>query len=312
MEELLQLLRGEDARRYRRAFSRVGWAMAALLLLPLGVQSLLQIAALFLAPALLEQPLFLYGASALASYGVGFPAALLILRSLPAQPVEGGRPLSPLRAAGVWALALGWCYLANLATLALMDALSSSRGAPISNPVADTLESQPMLFNLLLVCVLAPLAEELCFRRAVINRLRPWGTGFALSASSLLFALAHGNLYQFFYAFVVGFILGGLYLYTGRAAWTVLLHAGINFTSAGLLPLSERFGEGGALALSLLVLLAMAWAVGWTAAYGLRLLRQAGTMGWGSGEVWGHFFVNPGMTAFVLSVAGVVWLWLLV
>ena len=42
MEELWEFFAGEEARRYRRTFSRVGLAMLAMILLPVGAQLLLQ------------------------------------------------------------------------------------------------------------------------------------------------------------------------------------------------------------------------------------------------------------------------------
>ena len=79
MEELWEFFAGEEARRYRRTFSRVGAAMLAMILLPVGAQLLLQALLLAWAPALLEDTVFLYTVSAFTTYGIGFPAAMLVL-----------------------------------------------------------------------------------------------------------------------------------------------------------------------------------------------------------------------------------------
>ena len=83
MEELWEFFVGEEARRYRRTFSRVGVAMLAMILLPVGVQLLLQYLLLTQAPALLEDALAPYLISAAATYLIGFPAAMLVLRTAP-------------------------------------------------------------------------------------------------------------------------------------------------------------------------------------------------------------------------------------
>ena len=83
MEELWEFFVGEEARRYRRTFSRVGVAMLAMILLPVGVQLLLQYLLLTQAPALLEDALVPYLISAAATYLIGFPAAMLVLRTAP-------------------------------------------------------------------------------------------------------------------------------------------------------------------------------------------------------------------------------------
>lgn len=305
MDELLELFGGESARRCRRVFSRVGWALAALMLLQVLGQYLLQYLTALAAPGLLYRESCLYVLAAAASYGIAFPAALLILRTLPAQPGEEKRALTGRQGAGLWLMALGCLYLSNMLTLALIGAFSDAYGAPIPNPLENT-AAQGVVFNLALGCLLAPVAEELLFRRTVIDRLRPWGEGFAVCASALLFALVHANPYQMLYAFTVGLILGCVYLYTGGVRWTMALHAGLNLVSAGLLPLMERI-PGGEWALSLLILVSMVWAVRWVLRRREPIARAARAAGWGSGEIWGHFLVNPGMTVFVLAVGALVW-----
>ena len=303
MEELWEFFAGEEARRYRRTFSRVGAAMLAMILLPVGAQLLLQGLALAWAPALLEDTVFLYAVSALSTYGIGFPAAMLVLLTLrPEGRDPERRRLNAQTWLGLWLLAIGWLYIANMVTLSLMDVLTTLRGEAIPNPV-EALGELPVAFNLIYSCLLAPVCEELCFRWMILRRLRPWGDGFAVCASALLFALVHGNLYQMLYAFAVGLVLGGILLHTGSLKGCILLHAGVNFISAGLLPLANVLGESGNLLLALLVLVSMVWALSWTFFQRReQLVDFAADTGWGDGETWGHFGVNPGMTLFVLAL----------
>ena len=303
MEELWEFFAGEEARRYRRTFSRVGAAMLAMILLPVGAQLLLQGLALAWAPALLENTVFLYAVSALSTYGIGFPAAMLVLLTLrPEGRDPERRRLNAQTWLGLWLLAIGWLYIANMVTLSLMDVLTTLRGEAIPNPV-EALGELPVAFNLIYSCLLAPVCEELCFRWMILRRLRPWGDGFAVCASALLFALVHGNLYQMLYAFAVGLVLGGILLHTGSLKGCILLHAGVNFVSAGLLPLASLLGESGNLLLALLVLVSMGWALSWTFFQRrAQLVDFAADTGWGDGETWAHFGVNPGMTLFVLAL----------
>lgn len=309
MEELWDFFAGEDARQYRRVFSRIGLAMLVMLLMPIGLQLLLEAMLLLWAPALLENGLTPYLISAAATYLIGFPMAMLVLWTLSA---EGQDPVKRQPGAetwlGLWLLAMGWLYIANMVTLSLMDVLTTLRGEAITNPV-DLMGELPMAFNLIYSCLLAPVCEEVCFRWMVLRRLRPWGDGFALCASALLFALVHGNLYQMLYAFVVGMVLGGILLRTGSLKGCILLHAGVNFISAGLLPLAGYIGTAGDTLLSILVLGSMLWALYWTFFRRRADLAEfaAGTS-WGDGETWGHFLVNPGMTLFVVALLWVMWL----
>lgn len=305
MEEMWKYWGGESARLYRKGFSRVGWALTAMLCLQLGVQLLVFALAEALHPAWLESQLFWFVTTLVASYGVAFPTAILILRGFRPQDSHPQKKLTGREGLEIWFMGLGWMYIANLITLSAMSALEAMRGKPISNPLAE-MAGQPVLYNLLLGCILAPVAEELLFRRAIIDHLRPWGEGFAVVASALLFSLSHANLFQMLYAFTVGVILGGVYLRTGQVRYTMLLHAGLNLVSLALMPAVELLGKWGDWFLSAMVLAAIIWAFRWT------FRRRAGFQGvfqelrWGNGEIWGHFFVNSGMTAFVLAVIGAV------
>ena len=308
MEELWAFFSSGEARRCRRVFSRVGLALTAMLLLPAGAQIALQFLVLDRAPTLLENTFFLYALSALTTYGTGFPAAMLILRTLPVEELPERRRLSGRTWLKLWLLAMGWLYIANLITLSLMDGLAALRGSSIPNPI-EAMGELPVVFNLLYSCLLAPVCEEVCFRWMLLRRLRPWGEGFALCGSALLFALVHGNPYQMLYAFAVGLVLGGVLLHTGSLRGCILLHAGVNFVSAGLLPLAGLLGEAGDLLLALLVLVSMIWALRWTFFRGREgLAAFAARAGWGNGESWGHFWVNPGMTLFVIALAWSMWL----
>ena len=76
------------------------------------------------------------------------------------------------------------------------------------------------------VGLLAPLAEELVFRGAILRALlrwcsKPW-VGIAISA--LLFALIHANPAQMPHAFLIGLLLGWLYYRTGSVVPGVVYH----------------------------------------------------------------------------------------
>ena len=73
-------------------------------------------------------------------------------------------------------------------------------------------------FCLLLLCVVGPLCEELVFRVGILRSLYRHRVPALLAAgiSALAFAVVHGNLVQGIPAFIVGFILGLLYLRTGN------------------------------------------------------------------------------------------------
>lgn len=73
-------------------------------------------------------------------------------------------------------------------------------------------------------CVVAPILEECTFRGIILNILKKYGDKFAIITSALLFALIHGNIFQFFTAFTMGLWLGYLFIKTKSLTLTILMH----------------------------------------------------------------------------------------
>ena len=98
---------------------------------------------------------------------------------------------------------------------------------------ADNMGCALILFVQLVV--IAPLFEEFWFRGIVMESLRPYGNGFAIFVSALLFGLTHANFQQFFYAFVIGVCLGYIAVSTKSIITTTVMHAMFNGISGLLL-----------------------------------------------------------------------------
>ena len=143
----------------RQPFSRLGWALFAQMAVMLAAQWGVLLLARAARPGLLGEPVFLWAASVLGAYGLGIPAACLVLRGTAAPPAPARRPL-------------GLAYLANGATLLLTGLLGRLRGAAVVNPV-ESIGLYPLPLQLLLAGLIAPAAEELLFRRLLLRRLRP-------------------------------------------------------------------------------------------------------------------------------------------
>lgn len=83
--------------------------------------------------------------------------------------------------------------------------------------------------------VIAPLFEEFWYRGIVMKALQPYGNGFAIFVSALLFGLTHANLQQFFYATVLGICLGYIAVTTKSIVVTTVMHAMFNSISGIML-----------------------------------------------------------------------------
>lgn len=284
-------------------FSHLGWALFAQAAVPLLIQGGAILAVRLAAPRLLGNTLFLWILSALSVYGAGFPAFCLVIGdATAAPPVRPKTPLRPLRFGQVYLIGLALLYLSNYLTLFLLWLVGLLRGEAVVNPV-ESMQEYPVALNLLLACVIAPLAEEMMFRRLLLDRLRPYGDRFAVIASALCFGLFHGNLNQLFYAFALGLVFAYVALRTGCLWQTILLHAMVNFISAGLLPLMEAMGDQGEALLGVLVLGSIVLGVVFLIARKRDLWFGPGESGLTEGRKWRLFFENPGVLCFCLLAA---------
>lgn len=280
-------------------FSRLGWALFAQMAATVVVQLLVSLVVGILYPQLLAQPVFLWLLSAGSAYGVGVPAFCLVLRGMaaPQRPVPCS--MGPLPFCKALISTLGLIYLANLLTLLLTQLIGTLRGAPVTNPV-DNLAGYPMVLNILLGCLIAPLSEEYLFRRLLLERLRPYGDRFAILASALCFGLFHGNLNQFFYAFAVGALFSYITLRTGQLRYTILIHATANGVSVALMPLLDQFGSLGDQLSSLLVLGSIVVGITFLITGWRDIKLEPGTVSLSEGWKWRLFFENPGVLFFCL------------
>ena len=298
MERSERAERALRLRGHRERFSRLGWALTAQMAAMLAVQTALLLAAQALAPVLVRSGVFLWLVSVLSAYGAGVPAAWLVLRGTGEAPPQPGAPLGPGRFFRSYLAGLGLMYLVNLATLALMGLVGLLRGQTVENPV-DNMADYPLVLNLLLGCVIAPVCEEYLFRGLLLNRLRPYGERFAVWASALCFGLFHGNFSQFFYACAIGVLFARVVLKTGRLRQAMLLHALINFVGTGLIPLLSGLGEAGDWLLTLLVLAAMFVGLAFLPAMRREFSPAPGWKGLTAGEAWRCFLGSPGMLCFL-------------
>lgn len=101
-------------------------------------------------------------------------------------------------------------------------------------PSAGEIEQAMELFSggmisVIALCLIAPFVEEMLFRGIFLRSfLRIYSPGRAIVLSSLLFGLAHLNVYQFVVASTLGVLSGWLYYATGSLWPAILEHAVYN------------------------------------------------------------------------------------
>lgn len=89
-------------------------------------------------------------------------------------------------------------------------------------------DSSSGLVMLFFSAIVAPICEELIYRKLLLGSLRPMGDTPAILVSSLIFGLAHGNFDQFAYAALSGLVFGVIAVRYKSIVPTILLHVANN------------------------------------------------------------------------------------
>jgi len=228
-------------------------AVAAILLLSILFQLLIVEIVGSAAPSLAKQGWFAVAASSVPMYLFAMPLSYLVFRLGKKHAPSAKEKLSFGSILGLLVLAFGVAMIGSWIGSAVQAVLSLLTGKPVINPVAVVTGATPFWANLVFLGILAPIAEEIVYRKLVIDRLRPLGDLAAVILSGLLFGLIHGNFSQFFYAALFGILAGFVYVHTGKLRYTVIMHMAVNLIggvfSAELL---RALGDGTAEELSLL------------------------------------------------------------
>jgi membrane protease YdiL (CAAX protease family) len=153
-------------------------------------------------------------------------------------------PFSPTKPVGMgfafFAIlaAVGLCMFTNIIN-SYFTAIFTQMGAEVPEaPQTMEMTLTSLGLNLLSVAVLPALLEEMVYRGYILRTLRPYGNVFAIVVSSMLFSLMHGNLRQVPFAFIVGLVLGFLYVLTDNIWMTITVH----FANNSISLLMEYFG----------------------------------------------------------------------
>lgn len=85
------------------------------------------------------------------------------------------------------------------------------------------------IIYVIVMCVVPAVFEETLFRSTILSGLRERGKTFAIVVSALVFMLMHGGPDQTIHQFILGVVLGYVFVYSGSIWVTVLIHFLNNF-----------------------------------------------------------------------------------
>jgi membrane protease YdiL (CAAX protease family) len=108
---------------------------------------------------------------------------------------------------------------------------------PIESETYNSLESMftsaSPFIQLIAICIIGPIAEELLFRGIIYRRLRDYiGTAWAAVLSGIIFGVVHGNLVQGIYAGLFGIVLALLYEHYGTIWIVIVVHVANNLLAS--------------------------------------------------------------------------------
>ena len=144
---------------------------------------------------------------------------------------------------------LVWTILAGMGAILPLQWLYEQMNITMSDDVKHLFESiMGSRWGYLALGILAPVAEELVFRGAILRSLMayfnyrlPW---IPIVVSALLFGAVHGNVAQFANAFVMGLLLGWLYCRTHSIVLGVALHWVNNTVAYAMYKLMPEMNDG--------------------------------------------------------------------
>ena len=195
-------------------------------------------------PAIMENDWFRITISTLPLYFIEMPVAYLLFLTIP-KSAPPKQKLSPFMWIGFLFLCFLFTYLSNFVGQFVETWIYNWLGIQIRDEVAEISYITPFGINLLFIGILAPIFEELFYRKAIIDRLRRYGDLPAILISGLIFGLVHGNFSQVFYTAAGGMLLGFVYVRTGNVFYTISLHMAYNLIGGVYVTeMVRRMGDG--------------------------------------------------------------------
>ncbi|HWT74062.1 MAG TPA: CPBP family glutamic-type intramembrane protease [Mobilitalea sp.] len=221
----------------RKLISWAGFSLFMLAVVVFGIQLLTVKLVDYYKPELADTGWYMWALTFVSLVVIGLPVYTLIINKIPDSPKGEVVHMKPLRFIVIFLICSAAMYIANIFSSVLTFMIGVIKGQNVINPVAEAIYDSNYIITLIYAAVVAPIVEELIFRKMLLNKLRRFGDVPAILLSGLAFGIFHFNLSQFFYAVVLGFIFAYVTIRTNTILYSILLHMMINFISTAITPL---------------------------------------------------------------------------
>ncbi len=171
----------------------------------------------------------------LCQYGLGFSLFLFLMHLK--KPIALKRKkitLSLDKAIVIAIICIGIMNIGSMVSALFTSFFERVTGVGLENELNQIISQTNIVVIILIVVIIGPIIEEIIYRKMILDRIRIYGENFAIVFSALIFAFAHGNFFQVFYSFGLGYLLGYLYIKTNNIKITIGYHIFVNFCGTAI------------------------------------------------------------------------------
>lgn len=136
-------------------------------------------------------------------------------------------PVSIVRWIQYFIVVMGMVYVLHYLSIQIIHLIELVFAKTIENE--DLMKDVPLFIYFICGVIISPAAEEIIFRKILLERLLPYGKTVAIIVSSLFFGMMHGNIEQFLYTFFSGIIFANLVIISGKLSYSIYMHMLVNF-----------------------------------------------------------------------------------
>lgn len=226
----------------RRVLSKALLALFFMAIAVILTQVVVQALVTEFRPELTETDWYAWALTALSFVGIGLPVCALTMRLTPDSPKREKKKLGFLSFLSIFFICTAAMYITNFFSVLLNMAIALLKGENFmdTNNIMDILYGSNYFLTILYASIVAPIVEELVFRKLLLNKLRRFGDVPAIIITAVAFGLFHMNLSQVFYATALGIIFAYVTCKTNTIRYSIILHMMINSIATFFVPMVTK------------------------------------------------------------------------
>ena len=237
----------------RKVLSRAGLSLSLMAAVILLSTFLIELFVEKKMPEIADSDWYVWAVTAITVVGIGLPTFFFSIKTIPATKKKEIVKLRFFQFVVLFFISMAALYISSMFGSIINFIITAIKGGNIINPAQEAILGGNLLISFVYAALVAPVVEEIIFRKLLLDKLRRFGDLPAILLSGFAFGLFHMNLAQFFYAAALGIIFAYITVRTNTIRYSILLHILINLTGATIAPLVIQSGN------MLFVILLVTW-----------------------------------------------------